>query len=378
MSMNNKIYLVIVFLLSLGLFSCSDKTKEHSSLLANNDTRNIITEDGVSIEDLEERNVYIDENYESFEGIRIFDSSEDLFYTLSELEAMNYTSLKAWCEINSFYSPILESRIIYDSVFSDILEEFGYNYDDYVNDQNYIIDSEDVFETFKEHMIREHSNHINIFEEYDEEYGNEYYIEPFSTDGFDELIFMNNKNIVIIGLNVYKLVENLLLSTSVYNFNAEFANLMSPEAVYRYLSSENTTENVYLSHIGSNSNTEDILPIKREEKGNRTKMKVKLKAFDSPNWKGVIIRHARLIVNNYKYGCWKRVYTTINVSAHIKNCDNYNNDDSVNNSYLFRAEGKFYKKTCKAKKAIPFGFDRICLYNITGSIENNWGLSINF
>ncbi len=47
--MNNKIYLVIVFLLSLGLFSCSDKTKEHSSLLANNDTRNIITEDGVSI-----------------------------------------------------------------------------------------------------------------------------------------------------------------------------------------------------------------------------------------------------------------------------------------------------------------------------------------
>ena len=62
----------------------------------------------------------------------------------------------------------------------------------------------------------------------------------------------------------------------------------------------------------------------------------------------------------------------------LKNCDNYNNDDSVNNSYLFRAEGKFYKKTCRAKKAIPFGFDRICLYNITGSIENNWGLSINF
>ena len=375
--MKNKMYLLFVLLLALCLFSCSDVTKEDSSVLTGNNTRNIILEEeGLTYEDLDERNRYIDENYWLFEGIRVFDSSEELFSLVSEIEAMSYTDLENWCINTGIYSPILNSRIVYETVFADVLEEFGYSYDEYVYDENYIIEEETVFEVFKERMISDFSNYINIYEEYDEWYGAEYYIEPFSTDGFDELIFMNDRNMVIVGLNVYKLVGDIILSTSVYNFNEYFADLMYIEEVEWYLSSVQVGEEVFYTNLNSNSDNVEDLPFKWTEKGYRTKMKIKIKAFDFPNWKGNIIRHARLSVNNYKYGCWKRVYTSIDITVDLMGRE----DGEGNQTFLFQDGGKFFSKTCKSKYMMhsSLGSNIIYLTDIAGCVENNWGLSANF
>ena len=227
--MKNKIYLLLFFIFSLCLFSCSDVTKEDSSVLTENNTRSIFFaddfgDDGLSYEDLEARDIHISENYELFEGIRVFDSFEEMFSLLYDIDTMSYTDLKCWCVNNDLYNPILESRIIYDSLFSEVLDDFGYSYDRYMYDENYTIDEETVFEVFKERMISQYSDYIDISEDYDEEYVAEYYIEPLSTDGFDELIFMNDRNIVIVGISVYKLIGNIILSTSVYNFNEYFGS----------------------------------------------------------------------------------------------------------------------------------------------------------
>ena len=289
---------------------------------------------------------------------------------------MSYTDLKYWCVNNDLYNPILESRIIYDSVFSEVLDEFGYSYDRYMYDENYTIDEETVFEVFKERMISQYSDYINISEDYDEEYGAEYYIEPLLTDGFDELIVMNDKNIVIVGISVYKLIGDIILSTSVFDFNEEIANLMSTREFGLYLMTLENRGNISYTDSPLNSNASNFLPLQWVARGNRTKMKVKLRAFDFPNWKGEIIRHARLSVNNYRYGCWRRVYTTIDAYASLM----ARGDLEESYTFAFIDEGNFYSKTCKDKymKYTPVVLNSIYLTYITGYVENHWGLSINF
>ena len=377
--MKNKMYLLLVSTFSLCLFSCSDVTKEDTSVLTENNTRNIILADGLTIGDLEERNRYIDENYELFDGIKVFNSSQDIFSLLSEVDTMSYTSLYNWCIRNDCYNQILESRIIYETIFSEVLEEFGYSYNEYVHDEGYTIALEDtVFETFKERMINEFPDKINISEDYDAEYGIEYCIEPLYADAFDELIFMNDRNLLIVGLNVYKLVEDILLSTSVYNFNEEFANLMSVEDVNSYLSSAQASENVFYANLSSNNDTPERLPFRWTEKRHRLKMKIKIRAFDTPNWKGNIIRQARLSVNNYKYGCWKRVYTTIDMSVDLIGREDVEGEGFQ--TFYFQDNGKFFLKTCKDShmRHSPLGSNIIYLVGITGRVENYWGLSVNF
>ncbi len=376
--MKNKMYLLFVSLLALCLFSCSDVTKEDTSVLIENNTRNIILgPEGLTNIDLEERNRYIDENYELFDGIKVFNSSEDIFSLLSEIDTMSHTDLYDWCIRNDYYNQILGSRIIYESVFSEVLEEFGYSYHEYVHDEDYTIAMEDtVFETFKERMINEFPNEINISEDYDAEYGVVSCIEPLNVDGFDELIFMNDRNLLIVGLNVYKLVGDILLSTSVYNFNEEFANLMSIADVNSYLSSAQASENVFYANLSSNNDSPEYLPFTWTGKIHMFKMKIKIRAFDCPNWKGNIIRHARLSVNNYKYGCWKRVYTTIDVSVDLVGRE----DGEGLRTFYFRDSGKFFLKTCRDRCMMysPLGSNIIYLMGITGRVENNWGLSVNF
>ena len=111
-------------------------------------------------------------------------------------------------------------------------------------------------------------------------------------------------------------------------------------------------------------------------------MKIKIRAFDCPNWKGNIIRHARLSVNNYKYGCWKRVYTTIDMSVDLigRGNEDENEEGEDFQTFNFRDNGKFFLKTCKDRHMVtlPLGSDIIYLVGIRGRVENNWGLSVNF
>lgn len=136
------------------------------------------------------------------ESVQIFDDFSYVIDLLESFSTMNFQELRDWCSENGFYSSVIESNIIYDSVFHEIGEKYGYDTRTEEIPEQYV---DNIFEEFNQRMIEEHPEYC--WE--DEEYGlcaNTY----GCISDFESLV--NDKGIFIVDKVVYKLQQGYLIT----------------------------------------------------------------------------------------------------------------------------------------------------------------------
>ncbi|MBQ8721967.1 MAG: hypothetical protein IJY67_07475 [Paludibacteraceae bacterium] len=378
------LYLILkstILIISLLVIITSCQKEEHedisisSALYANT---NYSENEYLSSDEIILRNNYIEENANIFgENLYVFDTNREMDSIVNEVFSMDYITLREWCTINNINNAVLNSKIIFDSILISTMAEYGYDYDSYMSDPNYDIDDDDLFMDIKTNIITTYSSYAYIYEEFDD-FGSEIYVEPLNYEDFDEMIFMNNKNIIVVGLNVYKLVEDILLIIPIMECNEDIANIDSKGALFTYINSGSITEdNIDIIYLSSNGNTEsNVSPKVFKDKSQRRTLKVKIKVYDSKNWAGNVIRNAHVHISNFNRGVYCSIPTETNVKFYTQGIYS----GFVNHEFKFNKNEKIWYKCYKQKYMVrSFIKDsNIFIENLRGQVSNSKGLSINF
>ena len=160
------------------------------------------------------------ENYpEVFGEILVLDDFEAVDTLLDELANMNYEELSSWYREADYSNAVIETNIIYDSIFYEVAKI----YDIRVGEEYNLNEGEmaTLYGYFVERMSEEHPEMCSI----DEEYGC-LCANPFGCVD-DEYALANEKGIVIIDKVVYKYQQGYLISCPIdkYVLLPEFAEV---------------------------------------------------------------------------------------------------------------------------------------------------------
>lgn len=222
--MTKKVRCCVLLGLSLVLFSCNQKQSIEFEPTTENvmySSKAVYVDESTWAERYDTIDVqwYLENYPEVFGEILVFYDFDAVDNLLDELATMNYEELSSWYREADYRNAIIETNIIYDSIFYEIAKI----YDIRVGEEYNLNESEmaTLYGYFVERMSEEHPEMCSI----DEEYGC-LCANPFGCVD-DEYALANEKGIVIIDKVVYKYQQGYLISCPIdkYVLLPEFAEV---------------------------------------------------------------------------------------------------------------------------------------------------------
>lgn len=352
---------LLLTLLAIQLCACS--SNDSNELVEHNKMQNTAPESHPSDDEIIDVHSYVEERPNIFGNVLILNDYNELDAILSEMDNSTLQDLRVLYNNLGFYSPILESHVIYDSIFTNVVNSYGLSEDDIINLEDYNDDLNDaIFEEFKS-TIMEYSNLILC-----SNYENETFIEPIGDPWTIEGIY-NEKNIFIVDKYVHSFNHDLIYTIPIQYFNDSIAH-MSPENLIQYVQDiANNGENAYIITKKS--------PFIHREKDGKYKMTLRIRTFDLARYDGEIIRHLHVNIRNFKNGCLKCMPTEINLACGVKS---YDAPESIPICIAINETRNIYWKTYKTSQTSGMtinGSDFFILDYLRCNISNSADLKIN-
>lgn len=257
---------------------------------------------------------YIGTHPETFGNVLVFESLDEVESLLEDMNLVNnsqeltekYVDLQT--TRSGFSNPIIESHILYLSIYEDIARQYGYDID---TEEDLEIESEDFYTTLDERLQEEVSNGlIQVVERTytDPETGeisDGTYIEPLGELSIGALT--NERSLVIIDNVVYYFFEDALITMPINKFHhlAEhsFTNLEALENALSDCSTLGLTEDDFVM-----SREQEYIPYTNftrtqryhENIHGRYKMTIRISASDVWVFTAQTARCGRFTIKNYK------------------------------------------------------------------------------
>ena len=318
---------------------------------------------------------------------------------LNDLELINYKNLEDISDSNINNLDICNINInkelqdfsnnnLYTTLFSNSNE-----YDDnlikthakyYTNDKNYLIDTQNLFKTFK---INHDRNDINLI---DNSNNNIYKI--FDNIIFDNNFIINYQYIDIPYINKYNSDQNILQVLSIYNLSSPIISLILPIIsiflpffIIKLQNLEITLEEYvnYLKSILGNHIFGQLLEFNNQALSSKIYLIISLllyffQLYQNFNYcikffKNIkIINEKLLTIKEYLYNSINKFNNLLNYTKHLKSYEKFNIELNNNIEKL----NKFYKKMNKIdiyklnmKKFFNIGYMMSCFYDIYNDEE---------
>lgn len=307
---------------------------------------------------------YVSERSNIFGNVLILSDYDELNVILEEMENRCLQDLRVLYDSLGFYSPVLESHITYDSIFTDIINSHGLSEDDIIDLDDYNESLDDLIaEEFKS-AIAEYPHLINY-----SIYENETFIEPIGDPWTIEGIY-NEKNIFIVDKYVHSFNEEITYTIPIQYFHDAIAN-MSTEDLIQYVQNISSNNNENAQIISRRS------PFIHKEKDGKYKMTLRIKAFDLARWDGEIIRRLHVNIRNFKNNCLSRINTDVQLSCKV---DSRELPSSIPIQIELNENRNIMWKTFKAKNPSGLtiiGSNYFIIKYLQCNISNAKGVNIN-
>ena len=289
------------------------------------------------------------------ENVLIFESMEEVDMLLEEMEELPYDELRQWCNDHNIWSTYIEAKIVYDSIWQSVEEEFGISSDE----QEIREEDLDAFYESLESRLIEYPECWYSWQ--DKEYGE--IMQPKCTS-FDIEAFTNDKGIVIIDKVVFKYQQGYLLTCPVHKY-ADLGEYTQIEDLIMRINYDTDIPDGYLCIVPIYPHEPDepgtLPPAYPEQetvvetlhshivKRGDHKLSVYITAYPYWSWFKTNVRGKAIIENYYKgkpYKCM--VYGEIRFGAHFT--DGNVSESSRGHFFIAgpnRINGKFKSKTLR-------------------------------
>lgn len=247
----------------------------------------------------------------SYTSILSFNDMEDFSNTLNELSLMNSKERRVWENTHNFRS------------FATITEDFLYSIDPA------------IFKTAEEELqfIKENSQFIELYKE-----DGEFYVEVQEFDNIERFI-MNEKKMYIIGKDVYKKFEDVLVKSAIEN-ETELANMKEFNTTFTKSSDKFTIVKIDNENKGNSlkSTKKEVWKIDKEinKKMYRVKIKAEGKVYGGKSFLSLFVvnKYRKLLVwwgergkvdftIQYTYTCGSNVVTDNSIYKVDVSADGY-------------------------------------------------------
>ena len=195
----------VIATIVLSVAACTNQMDD-IVLSSDQDTPNVIVQDTDNNTNTYQ---YVQQHKDKFGNVLIFNTIEEVTNLLQDMSSMDYSALRA--QYNrlqadfGFQNNIIESNIYYDSIYSSILAEYGYN----LLVENVEIEDESFYATLEERLLDYNNGQLSIQQKQEFEDGavvfEGTFIEP--SGNLDWQALLNEKGLFIAGNVVYTLVE---------------------------------------------------------------------------------------------------------------------------------------------------------------------------
>lgn len=276
------------------LVSCTPRNNvEMNNLKRNAENRNYI-EDVIST------------NREIFGDVLILDSLESAYNLLEHFSSLQYQDLRSEYAELGFHNIVIESNIVYDSLFQTFMDLYGITEDDEFSDL--------MIADLQEEVISHYSEIIPLKLLYDEELGHEIGIfEPIGDFDLDALT--NEMGIFIADTFVYKLFQDERWCVFTISSYPRFAEYEYEELYDMYINGNNNDDFIpdleyvyfYDYPIYNNSYFSANQVVYSNDK--KYRMNVSLDAHaKSSHFYGTTTLYTDFQLKNYKLGCFGWFY----------------------------------------------------------------------
>lgn len=166
------------------------------------DTPNVVIQDTENSTDTYQ---YVLQHKDLFGNVLIFNTIDEVTELLQNMSSMDYVALRAqYARLQAdfdFQNNIIESNIYYDSIYSSVLAEYGYN----LLVKNVEIEDDNFFVTLEERLLAHNNGLLSVQSKQFASGETGTFIEPFGNLDWHALV--NEKGLFIAGNVVYALVE---------------------------------------------------------------------------------------------------------------------------------------------------------------------------
>lgn len=180
----------------------------------------------------------ISENPDLYGTPLVFDSLENVDALLDELSEMDYTDLRDWYSNAGFYSPVIESNIICDSVYDEhknnVLAEYGFANEEYLEIYPALLD--EIEARYSYDMMNNFSDYCYSREVFNEA-TNESSLAIYPLGIMDIEALCNEKSLFIVDKIVYK-IQNGCIMTSYMDTYEDVAQFLESDNPYLYYALE--------------------------------------------------------------------------------------------------------------------------------------------
>lgn len=171
-------------------------------LSTDQDTQNVVSQD---TENSTDNYQYVLQHKDLFGSVLIFNTIDEVTELLQNMSSMDYVALRAqYARLQTdfgFQNDIIESNIYYDSIYSNVLAEYGYN----LLVENVEIEDDNFYVSLDERLLA-HDNGLLLVQSKQFASGETgTFIEPLGNLDWHALV--NEKGLFIVGNVVYALVE---------------------------------------------------------------------------------------------------------------------------------------------------------------------------
>lgn len=207
---------------------------------------------------------YVQQRKDDFGNVLIFNSMDEVNKLLQDMANMDYPTLRAQYMILQaefgFKNAIIESNIFYDSIYSTVAQEYGYN----LLAENVEIEEEDFYIELEQRLLANNQNFLAVCQKQGVEnivsVSDETFIEPLGH--LDWSALLNEKGIFIVADVIYALTvdgEWLILSIQEYYTLEEKALKTRNKIANQSAAASYGDDRLQRYHVGCNENYTHML-----------------------------------------------------------------------------------------------------------------------
>ena len=209
---------------------------------------------------------YVQQRKDDFGNVLIFNSMDEVNKLLQDMANMDYSTLRAQYMILQaefgFKNAIIESNIFYDSIYSTVAQEYGYN----LLAENVEIEEEDFYIELEQRLLANNQNLLSVCQKQGVEnivsVSDETFIEPLGH--LDWSALLNEKNIFVAANTVYAFIEDSWLIIPI----EEYCNSINTKTIKQKIQATTYTaastyndEKRQKNHVGMNEDKTRMLTV---------------------------------------------------------------------------------------------------------------------